>query len=71
MKNPIELTSLQEKLIKCIPDIRLTKLRRYEFRDIFNAILYMVKTGVQWKLLPPHYPKWETVYHHFRSWSCW
>jgi putative transposase len=70
LKNPIELTSLQEKLIKSIPDIRLTILRRYEFRDIFNAIRYVVKTGVQWKRLPPNYPKWKIVYHHFRSWSC-
>lgn len=69
MKHRLELTSFQEKLIKSIPDIRLTTLRRYTFRDIFNAILYVVKTGVQWSLLPPHFPKWKTVYHHFRSWS--
>jgi transposase len=23
----------------------------------------------QWRLLSPHFPPWQTVYHHFRGWS--
>jgi transposase len=37
-------------------------------REVLNAILYLLKTGVQWRLLPQNFPKWQTVYHHFRQW---
>ena len=38
-------------------------------RQILNAILYLVRTGCQWRQIPPHYPKWETVYGFFRKLS--
>ena len=28
----------------------------------------MVKGGIQWRLLPTHFPPWKTVYHVFRPW---
>ncbi|MBD5286557.1 MAG: transposase [Bacteroides sp.] len=28
-----------------------------------------MKTGCQWQILPDNFPKWKTVYHHFRSLS--
>ena len=52
--------------------------------EIVNAILYKLKTGVHWNLLPvgalfSEKPlSWQSVYHHFRKWSvteawnsCW
>lgn len=45
------------------------KLRKYTVISMINAILYLIKTGCRWRMLPPHYPKWRTVYNHFRSWS--
>lgn len=42
---------------------------------IVNAILYKLKTGVQWRFLPvsalfPHHDySWKSVYHHFNKWS--
>lgn len=45
------------------------KLRKYTVVSVLNAILYLIKTGCQWRMLPPHFPKWRTVYNHFRSWS--
>src|ERR1017187_8704721 len=38
-------------------------------REVLNGILYLVKTGAQWRLLPKNFPPWQTVYHHFRQWS--
>jgi len=38
-------------------------------RWVVNAILYVVKGGVQWRLLPIHFPPWQTVYHIFRKWT--
>lgn len=38
-------------------------------RSIINAILYVVKGGIPWRLLPKNFPPWQTVYHIFRSWT--
>lgn len=35
--------------------------------EVVEGILYLLQTGCQWRLLPPCYGKWKTVYHHFRS----
>jgi putative transposase len=37
-------------------------------RAILNAILYVVRTGCQWRSLPKDYPKWSSIYYHFRKW---
>jgi len=37
-------------------------------REVVNAILYLVKGGIQWRLLPKSFPPWKTVYHIFRKW---
>ena len=38
-------------------------------RRIIDAILYVVKGGIQWRLLPIDFPPWKTVYHIFRKWT--
>lgn len=37
-------------------------------REIMNAILYVTRSGVPWRLLPHDLPHWKTVYHYFRVW---
>ncbi|MCL2347908.1 MAG: transposase [Planctomycetaceae bacterium] len=34
-------------------------------RRIINAILFVVRTGCQWRNLPSDFPKWKTIYHVF------
>jgi putative transposase len=41
---------------------------RTDLRRILDAVLYLVKSGVQWRLLPRSFPPWQTVYHVFRRW---
>ncbi len=36
---------------------------------VLNAILYLVRTGCQWRNLPKDFPKWQSVYYYFRKWS--
>jgi len=36
---------------------------------VLNAILYLARTGCQWRNLPKEFPKWESVYYYFRKWS--
>lgn len=31
-------------------------------RQVINAILYIVVRGIQWRMLPKEYPKWQSVY---------
>jgi transposase len=38
-------------------------------RLVINAILYIVKGGIQWRMLPSSFPPWKTVYHIFRQWT--
>ena len=38
-------------------------------RWIMDAILYVVKGGIPWRLLPTTFPPWKTVYHVFRQWT--
>jgi putative transposase len=41
---------------------------KYTRREIMNAILYVARTGCQWRLLPHDLPKWKTVYTYFHEW---
>jgi transposase len=34
-----------------------------------NAILYVDRTGVQWRHLPHDFPPWDTVYGYFAKWQ--
>ena len=46
-----------------------TKPRKLDLYEVFNALLYVVKTGCQWRALPQDYPKFGTVHKYFRIWS--
>ena len=38
-------------------------------REIVNAILYVARTGCQWRNLPHDFPHWNTVYSCFHRWT--
>ncbi len=42
--------------------------RSTEMRAVVNAILYLDRTGGQWRALPHEYPPWSTVWSYFRTW---
>ena len=37
-------------------------------REIVNAILYLDRTGCQWRMLPGDLPHWGTVSTYYRQW---
>ena len=41
---------------------------KYPRREIVNAILYVLRTGSSWRMLPHDFPPWESVYGYFRRW---
>jgi transposase len=42
--------------------------RQTNLRDVVDAILYLLRTGCQWRLLPRNFPPWGTVWSYFRRW---
>lgn len=66
---PTDLTKQQIEIIKKDFSEILSIRSRYNPVSIINAILYLVKTGCQWDMLPKDFPKWRCVYHHFRTLS--
>jgi putative transposase len=38
-------------------------------RRVIDAILYIVKGGIHWRLLPAGFPPWKTVHSIFRKWT--
>jgi transposase len=42
--------------------------RKYPLRRVTDAVLYVVKTGCQWRQMPIDFPPWQTVYQQFRTW---
>src|SRR5438552_2081165 len=47
----------------------IKRSRKYDLREIVNAILYLVKTGCQWRMLPGDFPQWKIVYYYFSTWK--
>ncbi len=48
---------------------RKTRPRKVDLYDIFCAVLYIVKGGIQWRMLPSDFPNWKLVYYYFTVWS--
>lgn len=42
--------------------------RPYEVRRVMNGILYLNKTGCQWRMIPRDYGHWSTIYGYFKRW---
>lgn len=42
--------------------------RTVDMRELINAILYIGRTGCQWRALPRDFAPWSTVWSYFRRW---
>ena len=64
-----DLTDRQWQLIRQLLPPRSDRGRpRIDRRRVINAILYVVRTGCQWRMLPKCFPNWSTVYGVFWRW---
>jgi len=64
-----DLTDRQWQLIRQLLPSRSRRGRRpIDRRRIINAILFVVRTGCQWRLIPKDFPNWNTVYGVFWQW---
>lgn len=65
-----DLTDSQWQNIKDNLDFKIWKRKRkHSTRLIINAILYINKTGIQWRMLPNDFPDWKLVYYYFSKWA--
>ena len=68
MKNyPTDVSDSQWQVISKFLDTK--RNRKYELREIVNAVLYMVKAGCQWRMLPGDFAPWKLVYYYFDTWK--
>src|ERR1035441_9561135 len=71
MRYTSDLTQSEWDLISyCFPKASsFGRPRKYPYLEIFNGILYINKTGCQWRNPPKDLPPWASVYHYYRTWT--
>src|SRR5450755_3950139 len=69
---PTDLTNRQWRLVEPLlpapPAGPAGRPRKHPPREIVNAILYHVRAGGAWRMLPRDFPPWQTVYWYFTLW---
>lgn len=70
-KYPSDLTDPQWNCIKeMLPKAKLTgRPRSLDLREVLDALFYVVRGGIAWRMLPKDFPNWKSVYHYFRLWK--
>ena len=43
--------------------------RTVDLREVINGILYVLRAGCPWRMVPHDLPPWGTVYKYFRRWT--
>jgi putative transposase len=68
---PSDLTDAEWMMLAPLlpPPKRLGRPATIERREVVNAILYVLRTGCQWRYLPEGFPNWNTVYWYFVRWT--
>lgn len=64
---PTNVSNSQWQVISIFLDLQ--RSRKCDLREVVNGILYLVKSGCQWRMLPTDFPKWSMVYYYFRTWK--
>ena len=68
---PTDLNDTQWALIAPLLPKRQTSVRRsrrWTDRDILDSILYIVRGGCGWRLMPHDLPRWQTAYGYYWRW---
>src|SRR4051812_10280892 len=64
-----DLTDAQWAVLQpFLPPPARTGRPRADLREVTNGILYLVRSGCQWRLLPKCFPPWSTVHTRYRRW---
>ncbi len=68
---PSDITREQFENIRPILESarKRTSPRAVDLYSVFCGVLYLLKSGCQWRMLPSDYPKWRTCHYYFEVWS--
>ena len=68
---PSDISREQFEIIKPLLESarKKTAPRKIELYEVFCAVLYLLRTGCQWRAMPSDYPKWRTVHSYWAIWS--
>ncbi|WP_406420118.1 IS5 family transposase [Streptomyces sp. NBC_01614] len=64
-----ELTDQEWELLAPLIPRATTGRPRVEDRQVINAMVYKIRTGISWRDLPERYGPWKTVYTRFRRYA--
>jgi transposase len=63
----------REQFLKILPVLELvrkkTRPRRLDLYDVFCGVLYVLKSGCQWSMLPSEFGNHKTVHKYFMQWN--
>jgi transposase len=64
---PSDLTDAQWNLLRPMipPEKWGGRTRSVDMRQVLNGILYLNRTGCQWRAIPRDLPNWSTVRHYY------
>ena len=67
---PTDLTNAEWQILEpLLPGERPGgRHRGYAMRDVIDAIQYVLRGGVAWRMVPHDLPHWRTAYEYFRQW---
>ena len=68
---PTDLNDNEWSIIaQYLPEVKKNKgrPREHSWREILDAIYYLLRSGCAWRMMPHDFPAWQTVYHYFRLW---
>ena len=43
--------------------------RTVDLREVVDGILYVLRSGCPWRMVPHDLPPWQTLYKYFRGWT--
>jgi len=66
--NAQEWSIVEPLLLEYLPKKKRTRPLKWSYREIFNAVLYQLKNGCNWRDLPKDFPPYSTVYWHYKQW---
>ncbi len=58
-----------QQISEFFPTFQMGRPPKWEKWQVINAILYVNRTGCQWRMLPVNFPPWRTVYFYYWSWQ--
>jgi len=67
---PSDLTDAQwQELAPLLPAAKPGgRPRTVDMREVINAILYVLRSGCTWRMVPHDLPPWSTAWGYFRRW---